>query len=168
MALSDILAAVEETGVAAFVRENPYAFPGLEAAHVIAIMLVVGSIAFLDLRLIGLSSRSHAVTKVSNEVLPWTWVAFVVAVVTGAALFTGQAGAYASNLQFQIKMALMLAAGANMLVFHLFAWRGVRRWNTAVATPPTAKIAGLLSLAFWIGVVICGRWVGWTVSASPF
>jgi hypothetical protein len=168
MALLDAFSAVEDTGVAAFVRENPYAFPVLEAFHVISVMLVVGSIAMLDLRLLGVSSRSHAVTKINDEVLPWTWTAFAISVVTGVLLLTGQAGAYASNLQFQMKMILMAAAGVNLAVFHFLTWRSVHHWNEAVATPPAAKIAALLSLSFWIGVVICGRWVGWTVSASPF
>jgi hypothetical protein len=168
MALSDVLSAVEDTGVAGFVRENPFAFPGLEAVHVAAIMLVVGSIAMLDLRLIGVASRNHAVTKLANEVLPWTWLSFVVAAITGALLFTGQAGAYASNLQFQMKMGLMVLAGLNMLLFHFITWRSVNAWNSSTPTPAAAKLAGLLSLAFWIGVVICGRWVGWTVSSSPF
>lgn len=168
MALSDLFKAVEDTGVAAFVRENPYAFPGLEAVHVAAIMLVVGSIFVLDLRLLGASSRSHAVTRLTAEVLPWTWASFAVAAITGLLLLTGQAGAYAANLQFRMKLALMAAAGVNMLVFHFVTWRSVEQWDQAIPTPTAARVAGLLSLALWVGVVICGRWVGWTVSASPF
>jgi hypothetical protein len=150
------------------VRENPFAFPVLEGFHVIAIMLVVGSIFMLDLRLIGVSSRNHAVTKLSNEVLPWTWTSFIVAVVTGALLFTGQAGAYVSNYQFRLKLILMACAGLNMVIFHFVTWRSVEHWNTETPTPPAAKLAGLLSLCFWVGVVVCGRWVGWTVTSSPF
>ncbi|OYX34706.1 MAG: hypothetical protein B7Y99_04930 [Caulobacterales bacterium 32-69-10] len=168
MALSDIIEAIGNNPVAEFVQVNQYAFPVLEAAHVVAIMLVVGSIFMLDLRLVGVSSRNHAVTRLSAEVLPWTWTAFAVAAVTGALLFTSQAGAYAQNLQFQLKLALMAAAGLNMLLFHFITWRSVDAWNTATPTPPAAKLAGLLSLVFWIGVVVCGRWVGWTVSAAPF
>jgi hypothetical protein len=168
MALSEVFNWIEATPVAEFVQVNEFAFPVLEAAHVVAIMLVFGSIFMLDLRLIGVSSRSHAVTKLSAEVLPWTWASFAVAAITGALLFTSQAGSYAGNLQFQIKLGLIVAAGLNMLLFHFITWRSVGAWNTATPTPPAAKLAGLLSLAFWVGAVICGRWVGWTVSASPF
>lgn len=168
MAFSDIIEAIGNSPVAEFVQVNDFAFPVLEAAHVVSIMLVVGSIFMLDLRLIGVSSRGHAVTKLASEVLPWTWVSFVFAVITGSLLFTGQAGSYAKNLQFQMKLALLVAAGLNMLLFHVITWRSVNKWNTATPTPAAAKVAGLLSLAFWIGVVVCGRWVGWTVSASPF
>ncbi len=168
MALSDVLDWIETTPVAEFVQVDAFAFPVLEAAHVVAIMLVVGSIFMLDLRLIGVASRNHAVTRLSTEVLPWTWTAFAVAAITGGLLFTAQAGSYAQNLQFQMKFALMAAAGLNMLLFHFITWRSVQAWNEATPTPAAAKVAGALSLAFWIGVVFCGRWVGWTVSASPF
>ncbi len=168
MSFVDLFKPIENTGVAAFVRENPYAFPVLEGIHVAAVMLVVGSIAMLDLRLIGVSSRNHTVTRLSSDVLPWTWVSFGIAAITGALLLSGQAGAYASNLQFQMKMALMVLAGLNMVVFHFITWRTVHDWNSAIPTPAAARIAGLLSLVFWVGVVICGRWVGWTISASPF
>ena len=168
MALSDIIQAIGDSPVAEFVQADPFAFPVLEGLHVIAIMLVVGSIFMLDLRLLGVSSRSHAVTKLSSEILPWTWISFVFAVITGGLLFTGQAGAYAQNFQFRLKLVLLVAAGLNMVLFHFITWKSVNAWNSATPTPPAAKVAGFLSLVFWIGVVICGRWVGWTVSSSPF
>ena len=76
MPLLDWLRSLDKTPLAEWVQASTYAFPGLEAAHVIAVMLVFGSIAMLDLRLLGVSSRSHSVTRVSTEVLPWTWAAF--------------------------------------------------------------------------------------------
>jgi hypothetical protein len=168
MTLADLFKLVEQTGLAAWVREDNFAFPVLEAVHVAAVMLVLGSIGMMDLRLLGWSSPRLRVTQISREALPWTWAAFAVAVVSGSLLMSGQAGAYAANLQFQIKMALLAAAGANMLVFHSFVWRQVGDWDLSTAPPPAARIAGGLSLALWIGVVVAGRWVGWTVSASPF
>jgi hypothetical protein len=167
MALTDVFKRVEDTGVAAFVRENPFAFPTLEAIHVVSIMLVVGSIAMLDLRLLGVSSRNLSVTKLSDEVLPWTWASFVVSVISGVLLGAGQAGAYATNLQFQMKMVLMALAGINLAIFHFFTWRTVERWNNAVPAPAAARIAGMFSLIFWIGVVVCGRCVGVKVTYSP-
>lgn len=168
MSLAELFKPVEQTGLAAWVREDNFAFPLLEAVHVSAVMLVLGSICMMDLRLLGWSSPRLRVTQISGEALSWTWAAFAIAVVSGSLLMTGQAGAYAANAQFQIKMGLLAAAGVNMLVFHRFAWREVGSWDVASAPPPAARIAGALSLALWIGVVVAGRWVGWTVSASPF
>jgi hypothetical protein len=159
---------IEETGVAAWVREDALAFPLLEAVHVSSVMLVFGSICMMDLRLIGVASRSQRVSRLSAEVLPWTWIAFAVAVVSGGLLMSGQASAYAINSQFQLKMALMAAAGVNMLLFHFGAWRSVGLWDQDGPPPRAARWAGFLSLALWTGVIVAGRWVGWTFSIAPF
>ena len=68
--------------------------------HVAAISVVFGMIAVLDLRLIGIAFKDYAVTDLSRQVLPWTWVAFAVAAVTGALMFSGQAVKYSANFAF--------------------------------------------------------------------
>ena len=168
MALSSLFQLIEHTAVAAWVREDDFAFPLLDAVHVCAIMFVLGSIVIMDLRLLGATSRLDRVTQVSREALPWTWSAFGLAVLSGALLMSGQAEAYAANTQFRLKMALLLGAGINMLMFHFLAWRRVGEWDCARPPPLPAGLAGGLSLALWIGVAIAGRWVGWTVSAAPY
>jgi hypothetical protein len=159
---------IEQTRIAAWVREDDFAFPVLDAVHVCAIMLVLGSIVMMDLRLVGVTSRFQRVTQSSREVLPWTWSAFALAVISGLLLMSGQAGAYAANVQFRLKMALLLGAGINMLLFQCFAWRRVGDWDQTWPPPLPVRLAGGLSIALWIGVAIAGRWVGWTVSAAPY
>jgi hypothetical protein len=166
MALLDPLRALERTGLAQWVQADAYAFPALEAAHVVSVMLVFGSIAMLDLRLLGVISRKRAVTEAAGEVLPWTWAGFVIATATGALLFTAQASAYFDNRELRIKMILMALAGLNLAAFHRLTWRTVRAWNDAPRTPVGARIAALLSLALWTGVVVAGRWIGWTLTPS--
>lgn len=156
---------VEQTQLAAWVREADFSFPLLESIHVASVMLVFGSICMMDLRLIGAADRSVRVTVFSHAILPWTWAAFAIAVISGTVLMTGQAGGYAVNLQFQMKMALMLAAGANMSVFHFGLWRGVAAWDDSPVPPTAVRLTGALSLTLWICVIVAGRWVGWTFGA---
>jgi hypothetical protein len=122
---------------------------------------VVGSIAMMDLRLLGIASRNSAVSRLSNEVLPWTWTAWAVAAVFGTLMFVAKAGTYAANLQFRLKFVCMGLAALNMLIFHFGAYREVGRWDEG-EPPMSAKTAGAISLLLWIGVVFFGRWVGFT------
>jgi len=151
------------TPVAVAIRENDILFPWIEAVHVLAIVLVVGTISIVDLRLIGVASRNRAVTIVMRETLPYTWTCFVVAAITGTLLFSSNAPKYAHNFYLQAKMALLLLAACNMAVFHLVGTREIARWGAAAQTPVAAKAAGGISLLTWIAVVVCGRWIGFTL-----
>jgi hypothetical protein len=151
---------LHETPFATAIRESGVLFPWIESVHVLALTLVVGSIAIVDLRLLGIASVNRSVASLSTDVLPFTWAAFVLAVLTGSALFASHAVGYAGNLQFRMKMLLLVLAGVNMLLFHLIVGRGIGRWTDPGITPWQGKIAGLISLLLWIGIVASGRWIG--------
>jgi len=153
---------LQDTAVATAIRENDVLFPWIETVHVLAIVLVVGSISIVDLRLLGWASRDRPVVQLLREVLPLTWSAFAVAAIAGGLLFSSRAVDYAHNFFFQGKMVLLLLAGINMAVFHAFAGRDLPRWNTS-DTPLAAKLAAGASLTLWITVVAFGRWIGFTL-----
>jgi hypothetical protein len=164
MSLDGFLKTLESTSVAQAIAESETLFPWIECVHVLAITLVVGSIAIVDLRLIGFASRDHAVTRVTKDVLPLVWTAFGVAAVSGLLLFASKAMTYGHNFFFQGKLALLVLAGINMAVFHVLVSRDVERWgSTPHTTPLPAKIAGACSLCLWIAVVAFGRWIGFTL-----
>ena len=154
---------LEGTLIAAAIRENEVLFPWIESLHVLAIALVVGTISIVDLRLIGLASRNRTVTILMREVLPYTWIAFGVAAITGLLLFSSNAPKYAHNFYFQAKMALLVLAACNMAAFHRIGTREIVRWDAAGGTPVAAKTVGGISLLVWIAVVVCGRWIGFTL-----
>jgi hypothetical protein len=162
--LDALLKALEATSVATAIAEGESLFPWIESLHVLAITLVVGTIAVVDLRLLGLASLDRAVTRLTRDVLPCTWAAFAIAAITGGLLFSSNAATYAHNFYFQAKLVFLVLSGINMVIFHLFASRGIERWGTsAAATPLPARIAAAVSLLVWIGVVTFGRWVGFTL-----
>ena len=158
------LQALQDTSIATAIREGESLFPWIECVHVLALTVVIGSIAVVDLRLLGLASRDRGVAQTTASVLPVTWTAFVLAVTTGGLLFASNATTYAHNFYFQIKIALIAVAGLNMAVFHLFLNRGVEAWHTPALTPMHARLVGGLSLCLWIAIVAFGRWIGFTIS----
>jgi len=156
---------LEETPIATAIREGDTLFPWVESVHVLALTVVIGSIGLVDLRLLGLRSGDRSVVETTAEALPITWTAFAIAVVTGGLLFSSNAVAYAHNVFFQAKMALIACAGLNMLGYHLLVGRSAPSWHTAAATPLRARLVGGVSLALWIAVAACGRWIGFTIDA---
>ena len=160
MTLHDLFEAIQNLPFAVAIAESDKLFPSIEVVHVFALTMVVGTIAMLDLRLLQVTSKDLSVMQVAKDVLPWTWGAFVLAAVSGSLMFSSKAVFYSESVPFRGKMVFMALAGLNMLLFHFTTYRTVAEWQEHPRTPTLAKVAGGLSLVFWIGVVACGRWVG--------
>lgn len=167
MSINGFLTALQDLPLSAAIRGeaegSEWDFAVVEILHVIALIVVFGSIAMLDLRLIGWSSRGASITRLTKNIIPVTWIAWACAALTGTVLFMAKAITYLNLLQFQLKFAMMALAGLNMLIFHFGAYRRVAAWDTAPIPPPAARLAGALSLTFWIGVIFCGRWIGFSI-----
>ena len=165
MSTPDILISLQNTAFFSAIRgDRPgteWWFPIVETAHVFSLAVVFGSIALVDLRLLGISATRTAMSKLSEEVLPWTWRAWIVAAIFGSMLFIAKADTYWNNFETRMKFLFMALAGLNMVVFQLGAYKGVANWDRS--TPPAAaRLAGGVSLACWILVVVYGRWIGFT------
>jgi len=154
-----IAQAIESTPLAVEIARSSWLFPLLETLHVLAIALVVGSIALLDIRLLGLGGMRRTVAEMMRSVLPWVWSAFVMAAICGALLFSSKATAYYVNLPFRFKFACLILAAANMLAFHYSG--DVARWESR-PPPVRARTAAAISLVLWISIVAAGRWIGFT------
>jgi hypothetical protein len=162
----DWIAYLEDSALADTIRENDLLFPLIESVHVLAICLVVGSILVVDLRLLGLASIDRPLSRVSHSILPLTWCAFAVAVVSGGLMFISNAAKYLGNGYFVAKIALIAAAGLNMVIFHAISARDMPKWENDPRLPLPARVAGGLSILLWVAVVACGRWIGFTMKAG--
>ena len=168
MSLDSFYQWLEATGPATTIRENALLFPTIESVHVVAIALVFGTIATVDLRLLCLALREIRVSRLTANLLPWTWGSFAVAAITGSLLFISNANAYAHNIYFQAKLLLMVGAAFNMVMFHWVGSRDLATWDALPGTPARARVAGAFSLLIWIAVVACGRWIGFTMLRLSF
>ena len=164
--LIGIFQSINDSALADNIRGTVWVFPTIETIHVVAIVLVFGSITRLDLRLLGLVWTNRAVTEVAEEMLPFTWVAFVIAAVFGLSLWSSKPLTYFGIAFFDVKMILIVLAGINMLYFQLITFKNVAQWDRDPVPPRAARLAGGLSLAIWLGVVFCARFIGFVQDAQ--
>ena len=161
MSWQSLVEGIQGSALAAWMRDTSPAMPVVEATHVLAAVMVFGTVLIVDLRLLGLRDTSRLVTHLSRETLPWTWLAFGIAVITGSLMFSTSAETYFDNTAFQLKALALLGAGLNMVLFQLFTARARAQW--AFGRPPrAARVAGLVSILLWAAVVLLGRWIGFT------
>jgi hypothetical protein len=155
MTVADWLGALEDSRIGEAVRESW--FPYVEGIHVLALALSVGMIVWVDLRLIGAAMRTRPVSDIFQGLQAWMVTGFGVMFVTGALLFAAHATKAYESRVFRAKIALLLLAGVNMLVFHLTIDRRRAEWNEMPVPPVAARAAGLLSLMLWLSVIAAGR-----------
>ena len=157
---------LQGTGLAARIRDSLFVFPLLESAHVIGLALVFGTIAVIDLRLLGVASTERSFQRMASDILKWTWAAFALTALTGSLMFMTNAVVYAHNFYFRLKMALLVLSGINMLAFELTAGRTIHRWDQAPSAPPMGRAVATLSLVMWIAIIFAGRIIGFTTTRA--
>jgi hypothetical protein len=161
MNVQSVIESIQGSALADWMRDTNPAMQVVESTHVLAAVLVLGTVLVADLRLLGITDSQRAFTRMGRETLSLTWAAFAVAVVTGSLMFTTSAQTYFTNTAFQLKALALLAAGLNMLLFQVLTARDIAAWDFGKA-PRAARIAGVLSLLLWAAVVLLGRWIGFT------
>jgi hypothetical protein len=135
-------------------------FPLINSLHVLAISFMLGALLMLDLRVAGLAANRYSIEDLCKDFLPWIWISFVLACITGIALFITRASAHMINPAFQWKMLLMVMAALNMMMFH---WQTTRYRLADMHLdnyPVILKWSGIISLLIWATVTLAGRWVG--------
>ena len=135
-----------------FMNGPEWAFPVVESLHFMGFALSIGTIAIVDLRLLGIGIRRQTASDLAADLKRWTWLGLAIMLITGPLMFSADAVAYHNNPSFQFKMICLMLA----LLFHFT----VHNRATRTATPPLlAKLAGGVSLALWTAVIAGGRMI---------
>lgn len=161
MSLSGFVEWLAETPWSIALHESLMGYPLIESTHVLAIMLFVGTIAMVDLRLLGLAYREVPISQMTARILPWTVAGFAVMVVTGLLLFYAIPVRTYHSLWFRVKVILIAVAAVNIFLFHTRVQADAARWDTAAKPPLGARISAAVSLAAWFGVIVMGRMIAY-------
>ena len=148
---------LENTSGSIAIRESILFYPLVETTHVLTLCLFLGMTAMWDLRLLGLAMRRVPVSQVGGRLLPLAVAGFVIMVISGWLLFYSGPVRASQNIFFQVKMVMIVLACLNAFVFHKTVYRRVADWDEMAVTPVRARVAGIVSLVLWAGVVVAGR-----------
>ena len=139
------------------IRESEVVFPVIESVHVMALALIVGTIAMVDLRLLGFILREAPAMDVEKRVVPVTWAGFAVMAVSGLLLLASEAAKIVHNPAFIAKLVLLTLAGLNVAFFHLRAKPLLQAAPVEDPAPLPARVGAGLSLGLWVAVIAAGR-----------
>jgi hypothetical protein len=139
-----------------YLRESTYGFSVLLTLHVVSLCIFFGLILMMDLRLVGWGNLRTRARDMSERLIPWQMVGFIIMVGTGVALVWAQPLRYYGKTFFWWKMGLMALAGVNAAVIHLITSKSEDAWESSAA-----KTAGVVSIVLWTAILALGRLVAY-------
>jgi hypothetical protein len=156
--LVEWLTALQELAPVAALRSARWTYAAVNASHITGIALLFGAIVPLDLRLLG-CFRQVSIRALARVLVPVAVFGLLLAIVAGALLFSVRAVQYAGTTLFQIKMALVVCGIGNALLLRKATGWETARDDTSIMPPARLRAAGALSIALWLSVIVCGRFV---------
>jgi hypothetical protein len=155
--VEEILATIEATTVAQYLRNSRWGYAAVSTAHVLGIALLVGAIVPLNLRLLGFwPAVSRA--AVARILVPVAATGLLLAIVAGTLLFSVRAEEYAALGVLRLKLALVALGILGALTLH-------RAYGLELAQASDARVAGhaILSMVCWLGALVCGRLIAFVM-----
>jgi hypothetical protein len=133
-----------------------WVFPVVEAIHICGFSLLVGTVAILDLRLLGLCLRRQTVPQLARQLSPWILTGLLIQLITGPYLFSSDPREYVQVPAFRNKMLFLLLA----LIYHFTVIRKATAPTEAAVPLGWRRPAALVSLGLWFSVLLAGLWIG--------
>ena len=147
----------ERTRLGTAVRESVWAFPVIEAVHLLGLCLLGGALLVVDLRLLGLGLTRQRISDLARAARPWLLTALAIMLTTGILLFLSEAVKCYYNTSFRVKMVTLPIA-----LVYTFAIRERSARSDALDTSVRSRFLAITSIALWFVVAAAGRWIGFS------
>jgi uncharacterized membrane protein len=133
----------------------------LQAIHILAIAMVLSSVAMIELRILGVT-RSQSMTVTARRFMPWIWTGLVVLASTGIVLIIAEPKrTLDNNLAFDIKMLMLAAAIAVTLAFQASLSRHLVLWEDRPQKRKLLSAFAACTLVLWCAIAVAGRWIAY-------
>lgn len=134
--------------------------PTLQSFHILAVAIVMSSIAMLDLRLAGFLGREQSLRDLTLRFYPWIWGALAVLLTTGFLQIMAEPARELLNWVFWTKMGLIVGAVLFTAPVRQLLEDGRYR-DLPARKRAVIRTCALLSLVLWAAVLTCGRWIAY-------
>jgi hypothetical protein len=141
--------------------------PIVQTIHIGAIAAVMGSIVVVSLRVLGFAFPRQHPGEMARRLMPWTWWALPVLLVSGLVFVLARPRRYFVNPVFGLKFALLVPAIASALFLQRLIARDSVAGSSELARPLLIKAVAALSLLLWLSVAMAGRWIAYVDYLFP-
>jgi hypothetical protein len=164
------LAWLEQTELSTWLRESDWGFPIMLCFHAVGMGLVVGISLMFSARVLGYA-RDFPLSAF-DRLFGIAWFGFAMNAISGTLLFIGEPRRLIQTPAFLIKLVLIVLAGFSL--WYLMSTLHGTDAHAAETAPPreprvtaSAKIAAIIPIVFWVGAIVTGRLIGYTIAPPP-
>ena len=147
----------EDTAIATAISHSVYAFPVIEAVHLVGLCVLGGAILIVDLRMLGVGLKHHGIAELATYARPWLVRAVALMMTTGLLLFLSEAVKCYYSTSFKVKMVALSIA-----LVYTFVVREKISGEEALDTSTRSRWVGASSIMIWFIVAAAGRWIGFS------
>lgn len=155
-----LLIALEQSGLAAAIRQSTWAYPAANVGHILALTVFAGAVTVMDVRLLG-AFPSAPPASVVRPARRAAMLGLLAMLATGFVLFAAEASHVAMNRVFQIKMGLIGLGVLNAVLAGRALAATLEGMPAFAPMPARIRLAALASLAIWLSVAACGRLIAY-------
>jgi hypothetical protein len=152
---------IASTALSGWLQNEAWLVPTSQSIHIVSVSVVFCCAVMIDLRLLGLSASGRSVSQLVGTLVPWMYRALVVLLLTGLVQTVAEPVRQFVAPVFWWKMLLIICVLALTVCFAHAVRRNAAKWDTPTR-PAGAKWFALISLGLWVGIIFCGRFIGYT------
>jgi hypothetical protein len=153
---------INDTPLSMWLQSHLWVVPTSQSIHLVMISIVFGCAVVLNLRLLGVSSNGRSISTLVRVLVPWMYFALVMLLITGLLQTITEPDRQFITPAFWWKMTMIVVVVCITVWFARAVRGNAAKWDSIATRPHVARLLAVVSLALWIGIIYCGRFIGYT------
>lgn len=149
------------TGISVAFQSANWFVPTVQTVHIISIAILLTSVYLVSFRLIGVTRGRQPLAVLIAKSTPWVWTTLCVLLGTGILLTITEPARELLNWVFRLKMLMVAALAAILLVVQIRMRRSPDYWTESPARRLVARAIGIAAVLIGAGIVTAGRWIAY-------
>jgi len=152
---------LSKTNVSVAFQSATWFVPTVQTVHIICIAILLTSVYVMSFRLMGVTRGGQPLAVLIAKSTPWVWITLCVLLGTGILLTITEPARELLNWVFRVKMLLVVALAAILLVVQSRMRRSPEYWTESPARRLAARAIGIAAVIIGAGIVTAGRWIAY-------
>jgi hypothetical protein len=156
---------IADTGLSHTFRDwSDWLIPISQSIHIISVSVIFTAAIVISTRLLRVTTAGRTVSQLTKTLTPWMWGALGLLLLTGTIQTIAEPVRQFVTPVFWAKMIMIVLVMAMTTAFTATVRAHGPSWDAAASRPPAARLFAISSIALWIAIIVCGRFIGWTWS----